>query len=151
MNITGWSWAIFFVRWALGLIFAMAGWWKVFTLGARQHAQQMFVDGFAETWIPSPLLWFLGVVIPFVELAAGVLLCLGWRTREIGVALGVVLVLVTYGHLLQQPLYDTTSHIFPRLVLLTFVFAAPRQQDVLSVDGWHRRRRPGVHEGATPR
>lgn len=27
-RLDGWSWAIFFVRWVLGLIFFMAGWWK---------------------------------------------------------------------------------------------------------------------------
>jgi uncharacterized membrane protein YphA (DoxX/SURF4 family) len=32
-ELDGWSWAIFFVRWVLGLIFLMAGWWKVFELG----------------------------------------------------------------------------------------------------------------------
>jgi hypothetical protein len=35
----GWSWAVFFVRWVLGLIFFMAGWWKTFELGPVGHAQ----------------------------------------------------------------------------------------------------------------
>lgn len=134
-KLDGWSWAVFFVRWVLGLIFFMAGWWKVFTMGARNHAQRFFIDGFEESWIPLWLLWALGVVIPFAELLAGALVCLGWRVREASIVLGLILVAVTYGHLLQEALFDTTSHIFPRLVLLTFVLCTPPERDALSVDG----------------
>lgn len=133
-HFDGWTWAIFFVRWVLGLIFFMAGWWKVFGLGAAEHARRYFLDGFAETWIPVWLLWTLGVSIPFAELLAGGLVCLGLRLREATVVLGLILVAVTYGHLLLEPLFDTTSHIFPRLVLLTFVLCAPRERDRLSLD-----------------
>jgi len=137
-RLSGTSWAIFFVRWVLGLIFLMAGTWKVFDLGPVGHAQRYFLP-FATTWIPLWLLWTLGVVIPFVELAAGALVCLGLWLRPALVALGGVLVIVSYGHLLQEPLYDTTHHIFPRLVLLTFVLVAPRAEDVLSLGAlWAR-------------
>jgi len=133
-ELDGWSWATFFVRWVLGLIFFMAGWWKVFELGAAEHARRYFIAGFTETWIPVWLLWALGVAIPFAELLAGALVCLGWRLREACVALGLILVCVTYGHLLLEPLFDTTSHIFPRLVLLTFVLCTPPERDRLSLD-----------------
>jgi len=140
-RLDGWSWAIFFVRWVLGLIFFMAGWWKTFDLGPLEHARRLFVEPYADSWIPAWLLWTLGSVIPVVELAAGALTCLGLRVREAGVALGVILIIVAYGHLLKEPLFDTTHHIFPRLVLLTFVLAAPAGRDLLSLDGWLERRR----------
>jgi uncharacterized membrane protein YphA (DoxX/SURF4 family) len=133
-HLEGWAWARFFVRWVLGLIFFMAGWWKVCELGATEHARRLFVEGFAGSWIPVWLLWALGVAIPYVELAAGALLCLGWRVREAGIAVGVVLILVTYGHLLQEALFDTTGHIFPRLVLLAFVLATPDERDRFTMD-----------------
>jgi len=142
----GWGWAIFFVRWVLGLIFFMAGWWKTFDLGPAEHARKLFVEGFADTWIPLWLLWALGMAIPVVELVAGGLMCLGLRVREAGIALGVILIVVAYGHLLQEALFDTTHHIFPRLVLLAFVLASPRELDRLSADAWLSRRnarRPG--------
>lgn len=132
----GWGWALFFVRWVLGLIFFMAGWWKTFDLGPAEHARRLFVEGFAGTWIPVGLLWALGSVIPIVELLAGGLVCLGLRVKEAGIALGVILILVSYGHLLKEPLFDTTHHIFPRLVLLTFVLASPRDLDRFSLDAW---------------
>jgi uncharacterized membrane protein YphA (DoxX/SURF4 family) len=139
-RLDGWSWAIFFVRWVLGLIFFMAGWWKTFDLGPFGHVRRFFLP-FAETWIPVWLLWAIGATIPIVELVAGGLMCLGLQVRAAGIALGGVLIVVTYGHLLAEPLYDTTHHIFPRLVLLTFVLAAPAGRDLLSLDAWLGRRR----------
>lgn len=139
-RLTGWSWAVFLARWVVGLIFAMSGFWKVFDLGPVAHAQRYFVDGYADSWIPLWLLWTLGVSIPFVELAAGALLCLGLRVREAAVALAFVLIVVTYGHLLAEPLFDTTSHIFPRSVLILVVLVAPREEDHLSVDALLGRR-----------
>jgi uncharacterized membrane protein YphA (DoxX/SURF4 family) len=136
-----WAWAVFFVRWVLGLIFFMAGWWKTFELGPLGHAQRLFIEPYADTWIPVWLLWTFGTVIPVVELIAGAMLCLGLRVRAAGIAVGMILIVVTYGHLLKEPLFDTTHHIFPRLVLLTFVLAVPAEWDLLSCDTWLRRLR----------
>jgi thiosulfate dehydrogenase (quinone) large subunit len=141
-RLDGWSWAIFFVRWVLGLIFFMAGWWKTFDLGPVAHAWRLFVVPYADSWIPAWLLWSFGTVIPVVELIAGAMMCLGLRVRWASIALGGILVVVAYGHLLREALFDTTHHIFPRLVLLTFVLAAPPERDLLSLDAWLRRRRP---------
>lgn len=135
----GWSWALLFARWVLGLTFFMAGWWKTFELGPVGHARRYFLDGFSDSWIPLWLLWALGVAIPVVELVAGGLVCLGWRRREALVALGVILVVVTYGHLLAEPLYSLQSHIFIRLALLLFVLAGPAERDRWSVDRWRGR------------
>lgn len=137
------AWALLFARWVLGLIFGMAGWWKTFTLGPVAHAKGMFVTGFSETWIPSAALWGLGLSIPVVELIAGAMLCLGLRVRDSCIVLGVVLVIVTYGHLLQDPLYDTTAHIFPRTVLLLFVLMLSEQYDTLTLGRWWRARQTG--------
>ena len=133
-NQSGWKWSIFTVRWVLGLIFFMAGWWKCFTFKPVVHARKFFLEGFADHWIPEWLLWALGVSIPVVELVAGGLVCLGLFRRWAYIALGAILVTVTYGHLLREPLFSTTGHIFPRLALLVFVWVAPMKHDVLSLD-----------------
>jgi len=133
-NQSGWKWSIFTVRCVLGLIFFMAGWWKCFTLSPTEHARMFFLEGFADHWIPEWLLWALGVSIPVVELVAGALVCLGLFRRWAYIALGAILVTVTYGHLLREPLFSTTGHIFPRLALLVFVWVAPMKHDVLSLD-----------------
>src|SRR5437016_2509478 len=127
------SWALLFARLVLGLIFFMAGVWKVFQLGPLQHARKYFLP-FADTFLPVWSLWATGVVIPFVELIAGALVILGLRTREALIALGFVLAIVTFGHLLKEPLYEFHTHVIPRLALLLFVFMLPREDDRFSVD-----------------
>ena len=127
------AWALLFARLVLGLIFFMAGVWKVFQLGPLQHARKYFLP-FADTFLPVWSLWATGVVIPFVELIGGALVILGLRTREALIALGFVLAIVTFGHLLKEPLYEFHTHVIPRLALLLFVFMLPREDDRFSVD-----------------
>ena len=127
------AWAILFARLVLGLIFFMAGVMKVFQLGPLNHARKYFLP-FADTFLPVWSLWAMGVVIPFVELIAGGLVILGLRVREALVALGFVLAVVTFGHLLREPLYEFHTHVIPRLALLLFVFLLPRADDRFSLD-----------------
>jgi uncharacterized membrane protein YphA (DoxX/SURF4 family) len=135
------SWALLIARWILGLIFFMAGAWKVFALGPVEHARRLFVEPYAHTFLPRWALWTTGTVVPVVELVAGGLLLVGLWTREALLALGGVLVLVTFGHLLAEPLYEFHTHVIPRAALLIFLLAMPRSEDVFSLDGWLRRRR----------
>lgn len=130
------AWAIFFARAILGLIFLMAGWWKVFTLGPMMHARGMFVEPYVDSFLPAWSLWATGTVVPVVELLAGALVLIGLWRRPALLALGGVLVLVTFGHLLADPLYAFHSHVIPRTALLLFVLAMPASEDVLSVDNW---------------
>jgi uncharacterized membrane protein YphA (DoxX/SURF4 family) len=116
----------------------MAGVYKVFRLTPAGHVQKWFLP-YEDTFLPTWSLWTAGLVIPFVELVAGALLLVGWRIREALVALGVVLVVVTFGHLVKEPLYPFHEHVFPRLALLVFVLAMPAEADRFSVDGWLRR------------
>ncbi len=130
------NWPIvnFIVRWILGLLFLMACYWKVFVLTPAGHAQQFFVEGFSETWIPTWLLNLFGYSIPFLELVAGLLICIGFRTREALIAVGLLLVITTYGHSLQQPLFDIDGHTFTRLALIVFLLLAPVGNDRYSID-----------------
>ena len=45
------SWAVLFARLVLGLIFFMAGFWKVFQLGPLEQARKYFLP-FADTFLP---------------------------------------------------------------------------------------------------
>src|SRR5262245_21515564 len=135
------SWAILIARLILALIFFMAGTWKVFGLGPLEHARRLFVEPYARTFLPTWSLWATGTVVPFVELVAGGLLLVGYRIRDSPLALGGVLVLVTFGHLLPEALYEFHTHVIPRTLLLLFVLVMPAEQDRFSVDGWMRARR----------
>jgi uncharacterized membrane protein YphA (DoxX/SURF4 family) len=127
------AWAILFARLVLGLIFFMAGFWKVFHLGPLEHARKYFLP-FADTFLPVWSLWAVGVAIPIVELVTGALILIGLRVREALVALGFVLAVVTFGHLLKEPLYEFHTHVIPRLALVLFVLLLPRADDLFSLD-----------------
>jgi uncharacterized membrane protein YphA (DoxX/SURF4 family) len=127
------SWALLFARVVLGLIFFMAGVYKVFQLGPLEHARKYFLP-YADTFLPVWSLWATGVAIPFIELIAGGLVILGLRTREALVSLGFVLAIVTFGHLLKEPLYEFHTHVIPRLALLLFILLLPREDDRFSTD-----------------
>ncbi|MCH8286586.1 DoxX family protein [candidate division KSB1 bacterium] len=128
------AWAILIARLILGLIFFMAGVWKVFTLGPLEHARGMFVESYAGTFLPVWSLWATGTAVPFVELIAGALLIVGLLTRTALLSLGAVLVLVTFGHLLAEPLYQFHTHVIPRTALLLFLLVMPAEEDKLSLD-----------------
>jgi uncharacterized membrane protein YphA (DoxX/SURF4 family) len=140
-DATSRSWAIALARLTLGLIFFMAGAWKVFTLGPVTHARQLFVEPYAGTFLPTWSLWATGTVVPFVELIAGAMLLVGFRIRVALLALGAVLVLVTFGHLLREPLYEFHTHVIPRLALLLFLLVMPHAADRFSLDAWLAQRR----------
>ena len=127
------AWALLFARLVLGLIFFMAGVMKVFQLGPVEHARKYFLP-FNDTFLPTWSLWAVGVTIPFVELIAGALVIVGLRTRDALIALGCVLIVVTFGHLLHDALFDFSGHVIPRLALLLFILCFPREDDRFSVD-----------------
>lgn len=132
-NTSNRAWALLFARLVLGLIFFMAGVWKVFQLGPFNHARKWFLP-YSDTFLPMWSLWATGVTIPFVELIAGAMVIVGLRVREALIALGFVLAIVTFGHLLKEPLYEFHTHVIPRLALLLFVFVIPRADDRFSLD-----------------
>lgn len=131
--------AVLLARLTLGLIFTMAGIFKVFQLGPLEHARRYFLP-YRDTFLPVWSLWATGAAIPVIELIAGALLILGWRRRESLIALGSVLVIVTFGHLLKEPLYAFHEHVIPRLALLLFILIIPSEADRFSIDGWLKRR-----------
>lgn len=48
-------------------------------------------------------------------------------------ALGSVLVIVTFGHGLAEPIWNL-SHVFPRTILLIALLILPREWDKISLD-----------------
>jgi uncharacterized membrane protein YphA (DoxX/SURF4 family) len=133
------AWALLFARLVLGFIFFMAGVMKVFQLGPLEHARKYFLP-FSDTFLPIWSLWAVGVTIPFVELIAGALVMVGLRTRDALIALGFVLVIVTFGHLLHDALFNFSGHVIPRLALLLFVLCFPREDDRFSLDHFFTRK-----------
>jgi len=136
-----WRWPAFFTRVTAGLLFGMAGVYKVFIMTPEVHARKLFLEPYQHTWIPHIMLWLLGVGIPFLELIAGWLLVAGYLRRPVAIVLGFLLLTVTYGHALLEPLFNVNSHIFPRLVLLLPALALGTSDDPWSIDGVLARRK----------
>ena len=128
------SWALLFARAVLGLIFLMVGVYKVFQMGPLEHAHKFFVEPYSNTFLPPWALWIVGTIIPIIELVSGAFVVLGFRTRDALISLGLVLVTVTFGHLLKEPFYEFHTHVIPRLALLLFVLLVPREYDRISID-----------------
>ena len=150
-NSTNLAWALLLARLVLGLIFFMAGVHKVFMMGPAGHVREFFLP-YKDTFLPVWSLWVTGASIPFVELGAGALLIIGLRVRAALLSLGAVLVIVTFGHLLKEPLYAFHEHVIPRLALTLFILAWPRSADRFSVDEAIKARslKHGADAGATP-
>jgi thiosulfate dehydrogenase [quinone] large subunit len=128
--------ASLFSRWTLGLFVGMIGFHKVFVLTPQVHAEKFFIEGFKESWVPDVLLNWLGYSIPFVELIIGLLLFIGYRVRETLVALGILLTIVAYGHLLQNVFYDPTSHFLPRFALMIFLLLIYSKEDEFTLENY---------------
>ena len=140
------AWALLFARLVLGFIFFMAGVFKVFSLTPVGHVRKWFLP-YQDTFLPSWSLWAVGLAIPLVEVVGGALLLLGWRVYHALIALGTVLVIVTFGHLLKEPLYPFHEHVIPRLALLVFLLVMPRDADQFSLDDVIARRSGGARPG----
>ncbi|MEE8488400.1 MAG: hypothetical protein V3S56_09530, partial [Gemmatimonadota bacterium] len=104
------------------------------------HARQFFVEPYADTLLPTWALWVAGMGVPWVELGAGALLLLGLWVRPALVVLGFELLMVTFGHLLLEPLYSISGHILPRLVLLVLLLMIPAKRDRITLDAWRAAR-----------
>jgi len=112
----------------------MAGVYKTFQMTPFGHARKFFTEPYADTFLPMWSLWAAGTAIPIVELIAGLLVIIGFRIREALISLGCILIIVTFGHLLKQPLYEFHTHVIPRLALLLFILMLPREDDRFSLD-----------------
>ncbi len=78
--------------------------------------------------------------MPFAEFMGGALVLLGLFRQQGLVLVDGVLVLVTVGHLVNEPLYSSSGHVFPRLILVVLLLLIPASWDRFSVDEWRERR-----------
>jgi len=140
------AWAIFTARTILGIVFLIAGAYKVFLWGPLEHARVLFVVPYAQTFLPVWALWATGAVVPIIELLTGALVLVGLWTRPSLFVLGGILVFVTFGHLLLQSSTSINPFILPRSALLLVVVLMPHEADRFSLD-WILSRRRSLNRG----
>ena len=126
--------AVLTVRLLLGFIFFFQGFGKVFKFGLEAVHKNFFQSGYSEL-LPDFLLHFTSYYTSLVELIGGLLLILGFK-RDIALYfLASVLIIVTFGHGLKDPIWDL-SHVMYRAVLLISLLWIPKEYDVYTLDYW---------------
>ena len=135
------AWAILIARTLLGLVFFVAGVYKTFMWGPLEHARVLFVEPYAQTYLPVWGLWASGAVIPIIELVVGALVLVGLWTRPSLFVLGGILIFVAFGHLVRQRGTSLNPFILPRSALLLIVLLTPAAADRYSLDGVRQRSR----------
>ena len=124
--------AVLIIRLLLGLIFFFQGFGKVFKFGLNNVYQNFFVQSYSEL-LPDFLLLITSYYTSLIELIGGFLLIIGFK-RDISLYfLASVLVIVTFGHGLKDPIWDL-SHVLYRVILLISLLLLPKDYDIFSID-----------------
>jgi putative oxidoreductase len=123
------------LRLVLGLIFFFQGFGKVFTWGVEKVYHMDFFLPMYQNLLPEWLIHITAYYTSYVELVAGFLVVIGLKRDYALCALATVLVIVTFGHGLSEPIWDL-SHVMPRTILLAALLLLPKEWDKFSVDSW---------------
>lgn len=127
----------FIARVLLGLIFMMQGYGKLTKFG-MDNLYRMFEP--YEEQLPTFVVKFAAYYTTYVELIGGLLLVLGLLRNYALYALGLVLLIVSFGHGLSEPIWDL-SHVFPRAVLLVALLWIPQEWDQWQLEKLINKRR----------
>lgn len=124
--------AVLTLRLLLGFIFFFQGFGKVFKFGLENVSQNFFLKSYGEL-LPDFLLIFTAYYTSLVELIGGLLLIIGLKRDITLYFLASVLVIVTFGHGLKDPIWDL-SHVMYRAILLAALLWLPKEYDLFSID-----------------
>ncbi len=119
--------ALFLARTLTGLIFFWQGYYKVFVWGVAGVYERAF-QPFEASLLPEFLLWATAYFTSFVEFLGGALLILGVARRAALYALGLVLLIVSFGHGLQEGIWDL-HHVVFRAGGVVFLLWTDEAQD----------------------
>jgi uncharacterized membrane protein YphA (DoxX/SURF4 family) len=125
------AFGLLFLRSLAGIIFLMQGWGKVFQFGIWGLYENTFKP--FEAILPKPILVATLFFTTFAELLGGALLVLGWQRKWVYQILAAVLLVVSFGHGLESPIWDL-QHVVFRAILLVPLFFLPDEWDIWSLD-----------------
>ena len=130
--------AILTIRLLLGFIFFFQGFGKVFKFGLENVYKNFFLSGYSDL-LPDSLLFFTAYYTSLAELIAGLMLIIGFKRDYALYVLASVLVIVTIGHGLKEPIWDL-SNVMYRAILLLSLLLLPKKLDIYSTDYLIRRK-----------
>lgn len=91
----------------VAIIFFMQG-LQSLQKGPLAFAEKLYVTQFENTVLPSALLWFLGIINPFIQIVGGALLIVGLFTRSAAIVLCFFMTSIIAGHMFMDP-YETSG------------------------------------------
>lgn len=125
----------FFLRQLTGFWFFMLGRSKLFQPGGAQaFVDKFFVERYEDSFLPLWSLRMAGWFDPFAEFICGILLILGLGVRPATWVLMGLLVMVMFGHQINEPTYSIAEHVFPAAIGLIGVAWLAGPRDLLSLD-----------------
>lgn len=134
--------AILTIRLLLGLVFFFQGFGKVFKFGMDAVYQNFFYEPYKEV-IPAFVLKSTAYYTSFAELLGGVLLVIGLFRNYTLYVLASVLVIVSFGHGIAEPIWNL-SHVMYRTTLLVSLLLLPEHWDRFAVDRLVEKKRGGI-------
>ena len=120
------------LRLLLGFLFFFQGYGKVFKFGV-DNVYANFFKATYENLLPDFLTYATAYYTSYVELIAGFMLIIGLKRDWALYALASVLVIVTLGHGLAEPIWDA-NHVLVRAVFLIPLLLLPQKWDKYSLD-----------------
>lgn len=125
--------AVLTVRLILGFIFLMQGFGKVFTWGVENVYNMDFFYNTYKDILPDYVIKATAYYTSYIELIAGFLVVIGLKRDYALYLLASVLVIVTFGHGLIDPIWDL-SHVMYRTILVVALLLLPQEWDKFSMD-----------------
>ena len=130
MNKNREAFGILFIRLLLGIILFMQGYGKVFTFGLE--AVSGFFTPYKEM-LPSFLVDFTFYFTTFGEFIFGLTIMLGLFRNISYLSVALILILVSFGHGLQDVVWDM-QHVMYRAILLIPLFFFSIEKDKFALD-----------------
>lgn len=124
--------ALLTIRLLLGFIFFFQGFGKIFKFGVENVYQNFFAKTY-DGILPDFLLGITAYYTSYIEFLGGILLIIGFKRDYTLYALASVLIIVTFGHGLVEPIWDL-SHVMYRAILLLALLLLPKEWDQYRLD-----------------
>ena len=96
------------VRAVMGVVFLVNGLLKV--VGGVDNWKTVLGESMANTMLPPAMVSAFGTVLPFLEITLGALLLIGLFTAQVLVATGALLIVLTFGTLVQAQDASNVAH-----------------------------------------
>lgn len=125
------------IRLFIGSLFLIQGFNSIFKSGVILFAERLYVESYSNSFLPSSLLWVMGITNPFFEIIGGLLLIVGLKTRWACAALCFFLITIVFGHLVSDP-YETggdiSSYGLSNLIFVIIVLLFEGKYNNYSID-----------------